>query len=508
LSDRSSAGGGFAKWLLIAFVACAALAIQLAAYPNHDVAWVLWGAHEMLGGAVWGRDIIEPNPPLAWYLSIPSAWLAELLGTPLAATYEIMVATAALSSTLAFDRLARSLPNERLAQRHLPTLVTASFLLLFPYRDFGQREHLMLIGTLPYVALAALRFSGERPVPQPAAIAIGIAAGLALALKPYFLAVPLFVEVAILVAQRRWMAWFRPETIAIGAVVGVYGLCVPLFDPEYLTTVVPLAQSIYWSFDVPLALVLAHLTVPVLALALTGLMLWISPRPLPLVLCAAAAGFLISYLLQHKGYSYHLLPVTAGAAIALAAALACSELAPKLRTVASLTMAAVLFQPVVATARWWSLNGPGGASAIAHGQLIDVVDRLAGHGRFLVVSVHPFPAFPTALYTSAEQVSRTNSQWFLPAVVQLRSGRKEPFPGARALAERNAREFILHDLAAKPDLVIVDTDSARHTVSRDDFDFLAFYREDPRFRAAWSHYREVKPIFGFRLFVRNQEQGR
>lgn len=495
------------KWLLVGFVACVALSMQLRAYPNHDVSWVLWGAREMLGGATWGRDIIEPNPPLAWYLAMPSAWFAKMLGTPIAATFQLMVAALALCSLTAFDRLARSDPDDRHAPSFLPTLVAALFLLLLPYRDFGQREHLMLIGALPYVALTALRIS-RVPVPRAAALAVGVAAGIGFALKPYFLGVPLLVEAMVLLRLRRWTSAFRPETVAIGAVAGAYGIYVLLFVPEYLATVMPLAQGIYWSFDVPLAGVLVSLIVPVMALALTAAMLRTSPRALPLTLCAATAGFLLSCLLQHKGYSYHILPVTAGVAIALAAALADSTRQPNLRIAGAAMMIVLLFQPVVETSSWWRLNKPGGASAVARSELVSAVDRLSGDGRFLVVAVHPFPAFPTTLYTRAQQVSRTNSQWFLPAVVQLRSGATDPFPGAREAAERHAREFILHDLSKAPDLVIIDTDSARHTVSRPDFNFLAFYQEDPRFRAAWAPYREVKSLDGFRFFVRTKEQGR
>src|SRR3954470_22199696 len=61
--------------LVLLAIAALALWLQLRLYPNHDVAWVLGGAREMLHGAKYGRDIIEPNPPLAWYLSMPTTAL-------------------------------------------------------------------------------------------------------------------------------------------------------------------------------------------------------------------------------------------------------------------------------------------------------------------------------------------------------------------------------------------------------------------------------------------------
>ena len=69
------------------------------------------------------------------------------------------------------------------------------------------------------------------------------------------------------------------------------------------------------------------------------------------------------------------------------------------------------------------------------------------------------------------------------------------------IADREARDFILHDLARRPGLVMIDTDSRRHTTGPSDFDFLAFYLEDPRFRRLWAGYREVKSLGQYRLFV-------
>ena len=60
----------------------------------------------------------------------------------------------------------------------------------------------------------------------------------------------------------------------------------------------------------------------------------------------------------------------------------------------------------------------------------------------------------------------------------------------------------MHDLAAKPNLVLIDKDAARHTVGAADFDILAFYQEDPAFRQIWRSYREIEPIAEYRQFVR------
>lgn len=491
-------------WFAIAGIAALALALQFGAYPNHDVAWILWGTRELLQGAAWGRDIIEPNPPLAWYIAMPSTWLADLLGLPLAAAFQLAVGGAALLSIAAFGAFARQASGVADGNSRLPMLVAALALLLLASRDFGQREHLALIAVLPYVGLVALRCQA-RSVTRATALAIGVAAGLGIALKPYFLAVPLLVEVTALLIVGRWGFTLRAETAAIAGTIGIYVLSLILVDRDYLTEVVPLAQSIYWSFNLPWEAVIMPLAPSLAVAAFAGIAAWPQRLVLPLLLVAAVIGFALSCIVQHKGYSYHVYPVLAGALIVVATLLVSPALTKPLRGGAMILLALLALQGSAITARWWRLNAPDGQRTLETRALTEAIDRHAGKGRFLAVAVHPFPAFPTALYVDATQVSRTNSQWFLPAVIQLRAQGARADQAMLASAEHNARAFILRDLARAPDLVILDRNSARHTVSAGDFDFLAFYREDPRFRAAWASYREIAPVSHYRLFVRRRE---
>ncbi len=480
----------------IATITLLALWLQLPAFLNHDVAWILYGTRQMIDGATFGRDIIEPNPPLAWYLSMPSTWVAMRLGLPVAAAFQWAVAAAAVTALLAFHRI-----NIR-GRGHepgfaLPTLTIALFILVFPNRDFGQREHLLLIAILPYLALVARRCERGAVAPLAAAL-IGIAAGAGLALKPYFLAVPLLVEASAMLITRRWLFPLRIETITMAAFGLIYALSLFSLDHNYVSEVVPLAQGIYWSFNLPLANVATMVAVP---LTVTVAIVALGRRDgdaLPLILAAAVAGLALACLAQQKGYSYHRFPVWAGTALAIAAVAAVARDAR--RRIAYAVLVILLFAGAAHTVLWWQENRADGGRTAEIQRLVAAVDRHAGGDRFLAFAVHPYPGFPTALYTDASWSSRTNSQWFLPAVAQLRRSGDNPM--ILADAEQHARAFALHDLSQNPALVLVDTDSRRHTRGPADFDFLDFYREDPRFAALWSDYREIQSIGGFRLFVR------
>ena len=70
------------RWALplLGAVWLASLLYFLQATPNHDVAWYLVATDRFLDGARLYRDIIEVNPPLVFYLTVPPVAVARLTG--------------------------------------------------------------------------------------------------------------------------------------------------------------------------------------------------------------------------------------------------------------------------------------------------------------------------------------------------------------------------------------------------------------------------------------------
>ena len=87
---------------------------------------------------------------------------------------------------------------------------------------FGQREHWMVLLTLPYIVARGCRLNNSAVSPATGA-AIGVAATLGFCIKPYFLLVPIALEVWILAPTRRPSLSIRPETIAMAIAGIVYG---------------------------------------------------------------------------------------------------------------------------------------------------------------------------------------------------------------------------------------------------------------------------------------------
>ena len=83
-THRSTPRGAAPLWAGLGLIALATIALHVAAPANHDVAWILDGAGRLLDGARFGRDIVDVNPPLAWWLAAVPVLSARVLGTGVA----------------------------------------------------------------------------------------------------------------------------------------------------------------------------------------------------------------------------------------------------------------------------------------------------------------------------------------------------------------------------------------------------------------------------------------
>jgi len=278
----------------------------------NDVAWQLWVARQLAHGITLYTDIIEVNPPLWFWAAIPIVDLAQMLGV---SSYHILI-----PCVLAFDIVALLLVRRLCRDLQSGALIVLGFpvITLFAFLDvFGQREHLTLIAIVPYLVLTARRADGLA-TGKTIAIACGVLAGFGIALKPYFLLVPVALEILLLVRTRR--VSLRPEIIALGALLIGYALSALVFASAYFLTIVPMMTLAYHGYNQP---ILDQLHQPVVAMAclmLLSLALHGWPRS-SVAQAALVAGlaFLAAYLLQGKGWRYHGVPAMGCFALAILA---------------------------------------------------------------------------------------------------------------------------------------------------------------------------------------------
>ena len=139
-------------WVLAALAfALLGQVLQARVHLNHDVSWIAHSARWLLKGGVMGADVLDTTPPIAWFLSLPAAALAnlELLSEPTALRL-VYWAYFLVSAVLLFRVLSSTDSLERAAQFGWKSsfLVVAT---LAPAFSFGQREYASVLFAMPYL---------------------------------------------------------------------------------------------------------------------------------------------------------------------------------------------------------------------------------------------------------------------------------------------------------------------------------------------------------------------
>jgi hypothetical protein len=501
-------------WLLCATVAGVGTWFALTKIADHDVAYWLMASDRILGGARLYRDLIELNPPVNYAISMVPVLIARLLSVDAIATYHALVVLLAIGVTAACVGLAqRALVLGPLRARMLALPILFAFLLI-PGGDFGQREHLLAIVLLPYLVILA---GDPMRIGRSTRLAVGAAAGVVIALKPYFGLYLIVGEAMLLLRQRPPRLVLRADAAAIVAVVAAVVLATVIVFPEYLGFIVPLGREIYHGYEMP---VLAVITAPEILLSsmmcLLALLLAVrnaagASRDLVCVLAAFAAAAIAIFGLQRKGWPYQVLPALVFAAIALGVSLTdrlVAYVARRGRTgraIAAATLAVVLPGALLASLSF----AISAHRATEVRPLVDLVAH-ATPRRALFLSSHLLYAYPVVNYAGASWPYHYHHLLPLPGLYRdydpAAVGR--PFRTPEEMNPTEARFFatMVEDvLQYPPQLILVDRNPQYAPLDDLGFDFIAYFRQDQRFAHVMDGFRYAGRISNHDIYVRREE---
>ncbi len=466
-----------------------------------DVAWLLYVARKWLGGQRLYEDIVEVNPPLiVWIYAVPamlSGWLGVSPKTVSAPFFAAFLLGCAWWTACLLHRRAA------LFDRRLPVFgVIGTVLLLLPGVEFGQREHLLVAASLPYLALFAREASGEAE-PKATALLAGVLAGLGCALKPGYLVAFLLLE---LVGRARGARLFRVTTLSAGLTLGLYGLGVLIFCPAFLENAVPLALALYGGTDTPCWQIVLQSRVLLGGVAVVVLVAALSRRTLPadqpflrallIGLAAFSLAATVSYVMQGKNWFYHQLPASTAALLGLllwGAALLRER--PRLNLVRGALTALTL--ATLADFAWADHDRlqTWVEAAVEPNLSTEVkLERLVKreHAKtYIAFSEWIALGFPVVNDTGVTWASRFDSMWALKGEL-WRAKQDGAAPAAWPIRRWITRDFI----ANCPDLAVVDL--------REGINYVAVLSaSDPAFADAWSRYHQIAAFDGLRVLQRD-----
>jgi hypothetical protein len=512
-SQRSSAKknwlGIFLLTALIYIISCVFFWL-LTARPGHDQSWYIIAAERFLAGAkLYGPQIAETNPPLIIWFSALSVLIAH---------------SAHIASMLAFRLLVLAIIfgcagwSARLLHRDNPDnsyslLVTLCLIVLFDCGigayDFGQREQLMVVLSLPYILAVATGVTDRLSFAENCGL--GIAAGVGICFKPQQVLVMVFLELFLALKTRSLRRGLSPTFLAVLFTGAFYLLLVRLTAPLYFSDAVPLIINTYWAYGRHTLLQLMLVRWKTLLVILFGSLACIRLRrsirlsliPAALLICSFAS--VLAFCIQHTGFIYQAYPSNAFAALAILFLLMelLKPLVSRLKrdspsifrgSVVVLTLIAVVFGTLALTRKIHNDRPTPNELELDH--------FLAQNAR--QTPVYIFSTNVTALSDVFEDNlvwgSRFPAIWMLPAIVQNELGplnTSVPFKRLNSktlakLAELQRTDTIEDLNHWKPAVILVDHCSVEQpcqALEGRNFDIIAWFMRSPDFVEAWSHYK-------------------
>lgn len=483
--------------VLSAAVAISVLALFWNRIISHDVVWYLIATRRWLDGAALYTDIVEINPPLNFYLTVPPVWLAEATGlSPTNAQYVVFCALLFLCLSWCWAIVSKS--RLLTLSRQIGFLLLLAFALIVPaYANLVQRDHIMLLFVLPWLFGHMLPDGAQC---KTHVIGRALFAAIGICLKPHFVVMPLFVTLWEMQRDRAWRPAFSASNWTFFACGIAYIAFTGAVHPEYFRDIVPLGRAVYGAYGFDAYQILWCLGTIPLFIAISLLLARKGVQALGLFASAAAAG-LASYLLQWTGFIYQAIPFVALSSIALAWVIVNSSMASGLKSAFPALSAA--FTLMVIAQFYLSHGTYDNRIAVALAKEIPDSRSVASVSTY----VHVGPS--VAMEADALWASRYPALWLVPGAVNgLMDGdcADEPDRCAKLTAIANAsRTATMDDLATfAPDAIIFDS---RPGYIRDpSFTWQGYMAQEPRYAAFMRGYEIRRTLGYFEIWVRKPDR--
>ncbi len=481
-------------WIGLVLIYLLAWQIQNQLFLNYDVGWLLYAAKQLLAGGSYSQHFFETNPPLILYLYFPPLLFHPFLDTHLISLFRLYIFLyATLSLYLSYGLLQPLLAGKGSSFRHSFLLALALVFLVLPLSSFGQRDHLVILFSLPYILLLANRRQGTS-ISWFLALGIGLYAGLGFAIKPHFLLPLIFLETHYAFHQKSWRSLLRPELLCLLGFLIFYGLSIFILHPDYLYLVAPFTFRLYYAalgkswialFWNPLAYYCLFVCL------FYGVQVKSLPyHSLATVLLISLLGFFASFLSQQMRVYYHELPPLSFAS--LLGFLLLLSLLPSIKTsrIHSFFIAAlalfVFSMPLKMMLGVYCLALDYKKSILT--QLVPFINENAENRSIYFLSRAGYYAFPTLYYTHSQLAPRFYFFWMAAGIWNQADLHKEKGVFQKQL--QRDKNFLMNMVADdlflyKPYLVFVDQMGPPfHLRGSSPF----FFADHLKFQQQWHHY--------------------
>jgi hypothetical protein len=520
--------------------------IQDNLFLNWDVGHLLSAAQLLLGGGSYVKDFFIPSPPAILHLYLPPILLEKFLNIDIILGFKIYIYLLISISLLISHHFLKKifLQKDYLLFSCFFSVLAFSFLCL-PIFEFGQRDHLLAVFSMPYLLAVAYRINSGKIVYNNyfdflLYVLIGLWAAMGFVIKPQFLITPLFIESYFLWRKRSLLILIRPEIISMGLLIIFYNIFSIIIYPDYFFSIAPyLLQYYYQIIAEPWMDLLSNPLVTFFYLVI-GMYFVINKKNdyqlLNTILLLSLVVFIFTYLSQRTTFYYHFVPAFTVALLLLTnlfsegiykkrfdqtsymlmGLIAWASFVFLVYPIKNILFFICIFLAIGIIVFFLNHKNHGNYKEKIYWSNIvykkNVLDKLIlfmkdkpPHSSILSLSMRLNFNSPLIFYTKGSIAQRFDSMWMSGLIAKQIKYQGKDF--AKKYIKNNKHPFFFINLAAedlkkfKPDFVFVDDTHPNvrfldtlNELERPYLNFIEYMLVNPDFHQEWQHYQYVTTI--------------
>ena len=476
---------------------------------NYNIAWLTSCAGKIMNGARMSDVCFDSNPPLSVLIyTLPALLIKSGLFNDKALIMDGYTLFCALLSTAAVWRIFRVSAVMNITEQNLVLIAYLLANIILTGDGFGERDHFVVMGLFP-LALVQYSLTYGYALPARTKWAVLIFGAIGLCIKPHYGLISAALLLHRMTHQKRiWSIIKDIDFIVLSLVTLLYIGTVFLFFPDFIRIILPVSFSLYVLQDAQPFMLRFLLT---FFLAVAGLRLCFVWRKDISPLCGffllLASLCLIPYLVQHKGWAYHLIPYNifafCGGALLLQhwikrEALKLFNSKNEKKTALCTVIILIFFTYFMGI----SPTQTPSAKTYLNFPVIAEINRYRANNpscRFFMFDIMEEVQI-TNFYAACSSASRFPSYWFMGGLYNEEKNIRNNAPhhlSADQLAfyKQELAEFTAEDFKRyRPDIVLI---AHIHTQKDEEetFDFPAYFSSaNAGFAKEWQNYRFVKTM--------------
>lgn len=500
-----------------------AVFIQSHLLLSWDLSWSLSTTQKFLASGNYVTSFMDTNPPISIYIWIPTVLLAKSTGINSILILRIMVFSLGFLSLLTCHTITKRLfiKKEWMLQAALLIAISVCFFLL-PTYEFGHREHLFLLLTIPYfLRVAAL--AENKNISWYHSTWIGLLAGIGFLLNIEYIILFLAVELYLIIKQKKWSVSFRIDSSIVLIMLVGYIVSIFLLTPAYISVILPLIlflhpKTLHYSWST-LFLNTAFISWFSVAILLPLHLKSTKQKTLTILFFIVITGCIIQFLFSQKIWYYHVLPTLAFSLLLLTLYLIYNLFDIRYSRQIGMTSewkllikTVVVFSILVLFPIKTLFVYTRGALAYSNtpsneiNQLITYTKNHAEGKTIYVFSTTTAPGTTLADYGHVTLGSRFPSFWMLPGIIK-RSKEKLNKKDQRKL--KKARRLLFNSVVQdfkkyQPNYVFVSIAKYKGDFGDIQFNYIPYFSKDKRFEKIWKKYHRVNQIGYFSIYYREK----